>query len=116
MVILDDSIVRDIDQHKVRKGLFNNEKVYVNNFSGATVNHMKIYVIPTKRFENDLVILHCGTNDLRSANPNDFAEEIIELALDMKTEKNELMISGIVPRRDKFNGKGMEVNKCLISL
>ena len=52
---------------------------------------MKSYVIPTKRFENDLVILHCGTNDLRSAkNPNDIAEEIIELALDMKTEENEL--------------------------
>ena len=117
VVILGDSIVKDIDQHKVRKGLFNNEKVYVKNFSGATVNHMKSYVIPTKSFENDLIILHCGTNDLRSAkNPNDIAEEIIELALDMKTEKNELMISGIVPRRDKFNGKGMEVNKCLISL
>ena len=76
---------------------------------------MKSYVIPTKSFENDLVILHCGKNDLRSAkNPNDIAEEII--ALDMKTEKNELIISGIVPRRDKFNGKEMEVNKCLMSL
>ena len=94
------------DQHKVRKGLANNDKVYVKHFSGATVTDMKSYVIPTKSFGNDLTILHCGTNDLHLRSikkPNDIADEIIKLALDMKTEKNELMISGIVARRDHFN-------------
>ena len=116
VVILGDSMLKDIEQHKVRNGLANNEKVFVKHFSGATVKDMKSYVIPTKSFENDLIILHCGTNDLRSIKkPSDIADEIINLALDLKTEKNDLMISGIVPRRDKFNGKGMEVNKYLIS-
>ena len=116
VVILGDSMLKDIEQHKVRNGLANNEKVFVKHFSGATVKDMKSYVIPTKSFENDLIILHCGTNDLRSIKkPSDIANEIINLALDLKTEKNDLMISGIVPRRDKFNGKGMEVNKYLIS-
>ena len=78
---------------------------------------MKSYVIPMKSFKNDLIILHCGTNDLRSIEkPNGIADEIIKLALDMKTEKNEPMISGIVPRRDHCNSKGKEVNNCLISL
>ena len=91
--------------------------MYVKTFSGATVTDMKSYIIPTKGFENDIIILHCGTNDLRSIKkPNDIADDIINLAMDMKTETNDLMISGIVPRRDKLNGKGVEVNKCLISL
>ena len=109
-------MVKDTEQHKVRNGLANNEKVFVKHFSGATVNDLKSYVIPTKSFDNDRIILHCGTNDIRSIkNPNDIADEIINLALDLKTEKNDLMISGIVPRRDKFNGKGVEVSKYLIS-
>ena len=78
---------------------------------------MKSYVIPTKGYENDLVILHCDTNNLRtSKEAKDIADEIIDLALDMKTKKTGLMILGIVPRRDKYNAKGMEVNKCLSTL
>ena len=116
IAIIGDSILKDIDQLKVRKGLASNEKLYVKYYSGATVTDMESYVIPKKSFENDLIILHCGTNDLRSIKkPNDIVDEIIKLVFDMKTEKKELMISGIVPRRDHFNSKGKEVNNCLIS-
>ena len=34
---------------------------------------------------------------------------------DMKTEKNEVMVSGIIPRNYKYNDKGMDVDKFLIS-
>ena len=116
VVILGDSLLKDIETQKVRKSLNNNEKVYVKSFSGATTTHMKSYVIPSKEFENDLIILHCGTNDLRSTkSPTEIATEIYNLALDLKTTKNDVMISGIVPRRDKLNDKGMEVNKCVFS-
>ena len=117
IVILGDSLIKDVEPQKVRSGLNNKDKVYVKSFSGATTNHMKSYSIPSKEYKNDLIILHSGTNDLRSTKqPMDIATEIIQLALEMKTENNEVMVSGIVPRRDKLNGKGLEVNKCLISL
>ena len=33
----------------------------------------------------------------------------------MKTERNEVIVSGIIPRNNKYNDKGMDVNKFLIS-
>ena len=87
-MILGDSLLKDIEQHKIRNGLPNKDKVYVQHFSGATIEHMKSYVIPSKNYDNDLVILHCGTNDLRdSKSAQDIANDIIELAIDMKTGK-----------------------------
>ena len=117
IVILGDSIIKDIEQHRVRKSLPNNEKVYVKSFSGATIKHMHSYAQPSKEFNNDLVILHCGTNDLRTEKePLEIAKEVIELALEMKSTNNEVMVSGIVSRRDKLNDKSKEVNKLLQSL
>ena len=37
----------------------------------------------------------------------------MELASEMKLSNNEVMVSGIVQRRDKLNEKGKEVNKPL---
>ena len=113
-MILGDSMLKDIESSKIRKGLNNDEKVYIKHFSGATVHHMTNYVKPTMEYDNDLLILHCGTNDLRSGKtPDTIAKEIIELATDIKTEHNDIMISGIVPRRDSLNNKGKQVNNHL---
>ena len=65
IVILGDSLVKDVKQYKLRKGLNNKERIFIKNFSGATVEDMKNYIIPSKKYDNDLVILHVGTNDLR---------------------------------------------------
>ena len=113
-VILGDSIINVIEQHKFKDGLGNNERVYVKSFSGADVEEMKIHVIPSKRFENELIILHCGTNDLRgNKSPEEIATNIINLAKEMKSEKNEVMVSGIIPRNDNLNDKGIDVNNFL---
>ena len=99
------------------QGLGNREKVYVKSFSGAKINHMKSYVIPTKEFDNGLLILYCGTNDLRSGKKaHDIAKEIFDMAIDIKNEKNDVMVSAIIPRRDFLNEKGMEINSCLKNL
>ena len=75
---------------------------------------MHSYVQPSKVLNNDLVILHCGTNDLRTEKqPLEIANEIMDLASEMKTNINEVMVSGIVQRRDKLNGK--QVNQLLQS-
>ena len=117
IAIIGDSIIKDIEQHKVSQALGNREKVFVKSFSGAKINHMKSYVIPTKEFDNELLILHCGTNDLRSGKKaHDIAKEIFDLAIDKKNKKNDVMVSAIIPRRDFLNEKGMEVNSCLKNL
>ena len=57
-----------------------------------------------------MVTLHVRTNDLRQpkeAKVN--AKEIIELAIETKNEKNEIMVSGNVPRRDNLNEKAKVV-------
>ena len=115
-VILGDSIIKHVEQYKIREGLNNKERVFVKHFSEATVDDMKNYIIPSKKYENDLVILHMGTNDLKNPkSAKEIATEIVELAIDMKTEQNEIMISGIVPRRDNLNEKAIEVNRFLQS-
>ena len=77
---------------------------------------MKSYIIPAKKYENNLAIIHCGTNDLReNKNAEQIAKNIIELATDMKTNNNNIMVSGIIHRNDKWNQKAMEVNSFLKS-
>ena len=64
------------------------------------------YVKPSLKFKNDLFILYCGTNDLKSEkSPEAIANEIVNLAVKMKQPDNEIMISSIVSRRDELNQK-----------
>ena len=76
---------------------------------------MKSFVVPAKRHDNDLIILHFGTNSLRgNKSEEEIATEIIDLAIEMKTTTNEVMISSIAPRNDNLNPKGINVNKILV--
>ena len=118
-VILSDSIIKDIESYKMRQVIGKSEKLFIKSFAGANIEAMEHYVKPTKKHENDLIILHFGTNDLRSnTHAHEIAQGIINVVVDMKTENNELMISGIITRRDniELDKKGMEVNERLKSL
>jgi len=93
-----------------------NEKIYIKSFSGATVNDMKDYARPTIRKEPDLIVLHAGSNDLRSnKSAQNIASDVMKLALDMKSETNDVMISSLVFRDDipGLNKKGNDVNLIL---
>ena len=93
------------------------EKIVVKSFSGATVDCMNSHVCPTIKRNPGRIILHCGTNDLRSkVTPKDIAEEIIDLGNSMKTNENSVIISALVPRGDQWHNKAMEVNKFLKQL
>ena len=88
-----------------------NEKVYVKTFSGATVEDMVHHAKPSQLYTPDLFILHVGTNSLRSSKtPCEISNDILKLAIDLKTDKNEVLISGIIKRNDKWNEKGEQVN------
>ena len=58
--------------------------------------------------------MHCGTNNLREeTTPDKIAEEIIKLAVNTKTDKNEVMISSLTFRKDKLQHKVQQVNDYL---
>ena len=117
VTIIGDSIIKQIKANKLRKNLSGKEKVFVKSFPGATVSHMHHYVKPSMEFDPNLVIIHVGTNELRSANdPNQIANGIINLATGVKRENNEVILSSIITRADKFKDKADAVNKHLKQL
>ena len=55
--------------------------------------------------------MHCGTNDLRSEQPADaIAESVVKLAKTIKTDENDILVSGLTPRSDKHGRKCLAVN------
>ena len=64
-VITGDSILKDIEPYKMRLVVGKPEKIFIKSFAGADTESMEHCVVPSKKYENDLVILHFGTNDLR---------------------------------------------------
>ena len=109
IAILGDSGIKEIKPYlmKVKLG----EKMDTKMFPGATMLCMIDYAKPTMKDEPDFVILHTSTNDVKSANsPEEISDEIIKFALNMKTDNNDIVSSGILPRNDDLNMKGQKVN------
>ena len=112
--ILGDSIIKGIQGHKMKEAINHSENVFVRSFAGANTDAMNSYVCPTIKKAPNRIILHCGTNDLRSKeSPWIIAENIMELAKQMESRETEVFVSGIVQRADELNGKALEVNKAL---
>ena len=90
--------------------------VKVRPFTGAKVSCMVDHVKPTIRDDKpDHVILHTGTNDLRSQmTASEIARSITELAMPLKDNDNSVIVPGIVPRNDSLNNKVTEVNNLLL--
>lgn len=114
--VIGDSIVKDVKAYKMRKHIPKRDKLYVKSFSGATTEDMVDYIKPSLRYNPDLIILHTGVNNLRSkVSPDIIADDIINLARDIKTNSNDVVISGLVARNDDLNYKGEQVNEQLMS-
>ena len=89
-------------------------KVVLKHFSGAKAKDMKSYVIPKVEQKPDNIILHTGTNGLKTIDtPEEITMGILNLAVTCKTDRNSVFISGIVPRSDKLNKKASKVNSIL---
>ena len=115
--IVGDNIVKEIKPHKMQIDLGHDDNVYIKSFPGATVECMKDYVKPTLRYNPDLVIIHAGSNDLKSEKTSEeIALKLLDLAKDIKTETNDVMISSITVRKDKLNDKCKKVNYYLKTL
>ena len=80
---------------------------------------MDDYKKPSIRDEPDHFIVHVGTDDLNSeVSSKSIAESIVDLAMSLKTESNDVNVSNIVLRPDNslLNQKGSEVNSHLKQL
>ena len=89
-------------------------KVVVNYFTGAKTKDMKSYVIPALEQKPDNTILHTGTNDLKTIDtPGEITTGILNLAMNCKTDTNNVFTSGIVPRSDKLNEKASKIKSIL---
>ena len=85
-----------------------NRKVYVKSFSGHTSTCMTDYIKPTQNYKPDCIMIHCGTNDLRTGKgPKSISKRIMDLAISSERDDNTICISGIVPRNDKVILKRM---------
>ena len=115
--MLGDSTIKQIKSKDIRKNLKTNDKVYIKSFPGATVSQMKHYVKPSMEFKPDIILLHCGTNDLRSdQTADDIANNILELGKTIKNDNNDVIIFSITARSDKHDKNGKQVNKKLKDL
>ena len=90
--------------------------IKVRSFSGAKVSCMVDHVKPTLRDDKpDHIILHAGTNDLRTEKTSSqIPNSIIDLTASLKSNGNSVIVSGIVPRFDNLNNKATEVNIPLV--
>ena len=110
-VILRDSIVRNVYGNIITKSVKYQKQVVVKHFSGAKIADMNHYKKSTQEKSPVEIIIHVGKNDLSSdKEPNDIANDIMQLAKSVKTDANKVAISSILPRKVKFNSKVKGVN------
>ena len=113
--ILGDSMVKKLNGYLLTKKVRHKFLVIVRPFSGAKVSCMVDHVKPTLRDDKpDHIILHTGTNHLRSEKTSsNIAKSIIDLAMSLKSSGSSVIVSGIVPRFDNLNNKASEMNNRL---
>ena len=82
------------------------KRVVVKQFCGSTTEDMKTYTDPPLKCGPEQVIIHVGTNDLRSIqDPVTIAKNIIDISKTSATNKNERLVSSIVLQQDNLKGK-----------
>ena len=86
----------------------------VKSYKDATINIMRYHVQLSLKRKPDQVILQFGTNNMKTkGTAQEIANQLIDLAEDISTHTNKVVISSILPRGDEYNEKVEEVNYLL---
>ena len=120
IVLIGDSMIKNIKRHEFKK--FINGDAHIKSFSGASTKDMQHYAQPTiERKDNDVVIIHVGTNDCNnySKTTTEIASSIINVAKKVKASGvNDIVVSSIIKRKNKLNTNKriLEVNDLVSEL
>ena len=96
--VIGDSMLQAINGYELRKESKSKDSVFVKCFPGATIEDMHSYSWPSMKKNPLRVVLHCEMNDLQAdASTKDIAIQLLTLACNLKTESNEIIVSGIIP-------------------
>ena len=91
--------------------------VSIRAFPGSTIEDFKDYVAPLTRKKPDALIVHIGTNNVRSDTPKQVTEKLIQLHRHVKSiaPETKLVLSNIIRRHDYQNlgKKIIEINSLL---
>ena len=61
------------------------------------------YAKPSLEYEPNIIIIHCGTNDLRGEKqPGEIANDILNLSKSIKKDENEVIICTITRITDRY--------------
>ena len=75
----------------------------------------QLYDGPCLPIFRDHIVLHVGTNDLRTENTaSQIVKSTIDLATSLKDDENTVTVSGIVSRLDDLNNRANKVNHHLV--
>ena len=115
--ILGDSMVKKLNDLLLTRKLNHKWFVKVRPFNSVKVRYMPDHEKPTVRdFDPDHIILHCGTNDLNSDRTSSQIAREMQFAISLKSDKNKVSISLLIPTSDKLNKKTSEVSNRLINM
>ena len=114
LLIVGDSIVKNIEPYKMKKST--KQITTVKSIPGATteemIHHVKDCMVD---FPPDILLLYCGTNDLKKHfTPLKIAQNILKLAEEVSEgDKRDVLVSGIINGGDDYNAKVQKVNEFL---
>ena len=112
--IVGDSMLNGLDERKMKTG---NGNVKVRAHPGATVTDMPDYLKPISRKQPSHLILHAGTNDIKSQIPVEIIgnfEKVKDMIANESSETR-LVISSLILRNDniELNSKIRSLNESL---
>ena len=94
-VLVGGSIIKDIKGWEISN---RKNKFVVRHFPGVKTDDMKSYVVPTIKQNPEKIVIHCGTNDLKTEKDHKkIADKILGLAHQCKTDDNTVMILELCP-------------------
>ena len=109
--IVGDSMVKNVKGWKLRPRCNINEQIHVYDFPGATTRDMNSYSKPIVDKNPDNLILHCGTNELRTRKSEvEISTEIITLAKSIEARGIHVIVSGLIARGDNLEDKRLKTN------
>ena len=106
IILAGDSMIKNIKGWSLKKRMNQNEDVFVHSFPGATVTDMHSYCKPLIDKKPNTIVLHCGTNNLRSNKSDiEISTKIITLAKSIASNNIRVIVSGLIMRGDNLEDR-----------